>query len=164
MDSGEDGAMRILICLFLLSFSAEAYADGSLPSTNDTVVPLAPPSTEPPSTLAPKSNKQGKFGNLEGGKKKKEAVSEFVRGHCTLLESPLNPITGPCISVPLELRDARGQSLGISRTSAQGDFEFAVEGNGPFTLAPSSSYYVLVAPMERIRRGDRVDLRIREKN
>jgi hypothetical protein len=152
--------MRFLIGLILVSLSA--FADDSPLGTNDTVVPLMPPSAESPAVKTPHAGKHS--GKLGGEKKAKASASNLLRGHCTLLESPMNPITGPCISVPLELKDEKGVSQGIARTSAQGEFEFDVEAEGPFTLAPSSSYYQLISPTESIHRGDRVNLKIREKN
>jgi hypothetical protein len=123
--------------------------------------------TPPPvSSSQPKASRQGGKLGKRAGSEKKGAPRGSVHGHCTLLESPMNPLTGPCISVPLELKDTNGVSLGISRTSVSGDFEFRVESAspGPFSLAPSSSHYLLISPITGVRRGEAIDLRIREKD
>jgi hypothetical protein len=140
--------MRTLLGLLLLT--GTALADES-PSADTTVTPRA----------TRHGGKLGKRFSTEKGKPKTRAA---VHGHCTLLESPLNPITGPCISVPLELKDEKGQSQGVSRTTVQGDFDFTVEGDGPYVLAPTSSHYVVVSPKEAVGKGKAVDLRIRERD
>jgi len=114
--------------------------------------------------LAPKATRHG--GKVVGrvGHEKHLKVRNDISGRCIVMESPMNPISGPCVSVPLELKNAKGISMGISRTSAEGMFSFAVEDEGPYTLAPSSSFYVVVSPKTELEKGQRIDFRIRQKN
>ena len=153
--------MRALVLSALL-FGAVAQADEPAPVT----VPLAPSEGEPSPRVVPRATSHGRrVGRSFGGDgKRHKPPAAFLRGHCTLLESPLNPISGPCISVPLELKNAAGVSLGIARTSVQGDFDFSVDEDGPFTIAPSSRRYLLVSPTGKLHRGERVPLEIRENN
>lgn len=122
-----------------------------------------PTATTPPAPQASTRHGGKLRGKVPNGSKNAKLHND-VRGRCTVMESPLNPITGPCVSVPLELKDKAGTSLGVSRTNDKGEFDFEVESDGPYTLAPSSSYYVVVAPLTTVDRGQRVDLRIRQKN
>jgi len=136
--------------LFLLLLASPAHADDS----NTDSTPVAPRA----------ARHGGRLGKSISPEKKTVKASHTVRGHCTMLETPMNPITGPCVSVPLELKNDKGVSLGISRTSAQGDFTFEVEDNGPFHLNPSSSAYVLAGPIAEVKKGQVIDLKIKQKN
>jgi len=138
----------MFLSLFVFLLAASAQADD-------------PPYATPLSPQATRKGGKLRKGVPDGSKNAKRRID--VRGQCTVLESPLNPITGPCVSVPLELKDRLGASLGVSRTNEKGEFDFAVASEGPYTLAPNSSFYVVVAPLNPIDRGQRVELRIRQK-
>ncbi|MGZ3653710.1 MAG: hypothetical protein ACXVCI_22275 [Bdellovibrionota bacterium] len=143
--------MRAAFLFLLLAFIAPlGHADDS----NTDSTPVVPRATR----------HGGKLGKSFSTEKKTVKSNHTVRGHCTMLETPLNPITGPCVSVPLELKNDKGVSLGISRTSAQGDFVFEVEDNGPYHLTPSSTAYVLAAPIAEVKKGQTIDLKIKQKN
>ena len=123
----------------------------------------ADPTATPP--LTPMATRHGGKvgGKIRNGEKRAKNRND-VRGKCTMMETPLNPISGPCVSVPLELKDSNGSSLGVARTNAQGEFNFAVEDDGPYTLAPTTDYYVVVSPGGKVERGHPVNLRIKGKN
>jgi hypothetical protein len=139
----------LILILILATYSEASFADD--------------PTASPPPT--PKATRHGGKlgGKIPNGEKRAKARHD-VTGKCTVLETPLNPISGACVSVPLELKDAKGTSLGITRTNAQGEFDFAIEEEGPYKLAPSSSYYVVVSPLQWVVRGQRVDLKIKGKS
>jgi hypothetical protein len=100
----------------------------------------------------------GRHGKSEAGGDKR------IKGHCEILPSPMNPLSGPCVSVLLVLKDAEGKEVGISRTDSQGKFEFLLDEDGSFTLGPSSGRYEVVSPKGPVKIGGGLDIKIREKN
>src|ERR1035437_10052336 len=89
--------------------------------------------------------KHGKMGKGSKGAKKNDNILGAIRGHCTLVASPMNPLPGPCISVPLALRNANSSELvGTERTDGKGDFQFILGQDGPFSIVPTSGFYVLI--------------------
>ena len=98
------------------------------------------------------------------GEKKNSSHPSSIRGHCTLLASPMNPITGDCVSVPLVIQDNEGHEIAITRTDGKGSFSFELEQDVPYTIAPTSKMYKLVSPARPVHMGQSVDLKIQEKN
>jgi hypothetical protein len=105
-----------------------------------------------------------------GGPSRKNADS--IKGHCTLVASPSNPIQGPCISTLLILRDAQGTEISTARTSSNGMFEFLVDqdqedgrptANAKYKVFAGSESYEVVAPAETVRAGRSIEVQLRMK-
>ncbi len=76
----------------------------------------------------------------------------------------MNPLAGPCVSVALVLKDEKGIEVGAGRTDAKGEFQFGVDQDGSYSVTPSSRFYEVISPKEKIGRGTSFELKIREKN
>jgi len=143
--------MKFLIAVFLvlaaLAISAVAHADSD--SANGSSAPVTG---------------RGKRG---GGKKPNPNPSagnpDSVRGTCTVIESPSNPIAGPCVTTMLVLNDIDGNEIAKDRTTAQGQFEFTAERGKAYKIAPGSKYYNLVSPTTAIHGGDKINLQLQQK-
>lgn len=88
--------------------------------------------------------------------------AKMIRGHCTILEGPGNPITTPCSNTVLILNDEKGAELFRTRTTSKGDFEFSAEETGKYRIGSGSKFYDLVSPTRLLRGGESVEVNLRE--
>jgi hypothetical protein len=86
-----------------------------------------------------------------------------IKGTCTVVESPSNPIAGPCVTTMLILNDIDGNEVARDRTTAQGQFEFSADQGKAYKLAPGSKFYDLIAPKTTVHGGDKVNLQLQQK-
>jgi hypothetical protein len=86
-----------------------------------------------------------------------------IKGTCTVVESPSNPIAGPCVTTMLILNDIDGNEVARDRTTAQGQFEFTADPGKAYKIAPGSKFYDLVAPKTAVHGGDKVNLQLQQK-
>jgi len=108
-------------------------------------------------------------GGYRGGLKQKispgssDKEPAAIRGNCTVVASPSNPIQGACVSLLLVLTDADGNVIEKTRTTMQGQFDFITESSKTYRIIPGSKYYELATAPVLFHSGDRIGLRLKQK-
>jgi len=121
-------------------------------------------SSEAPSTSAPTIGRGRRGGGKNSNNSQPTSNPGSIKGTCTVVESPSNPIAGPCVTTMLILNDIDGNEVARDRTTAQGQFEFTADPGKAYKLAPGSKFYDLVAPKTTVHGGDsKVNLQLQQK-
>lgn len=86
-----------------------------------------------------------------------------IRGTCSIVESPTNPLPGPCVNVLLILNDPKGNEVVKDRTTPQGGFDFSAEPGKAYNIISGSKFYEVVTPKDVVHGGEKVNLVLRQK-
>ena len=107
-----------------------------------------------------------------GGKRAHSKTTENktageIHGSCSIEESTSNPIAGPCVNLVLVLNDSEGKEVLKTRTTAQGQFDFALDSTtntgSAFQIVPGSKFYEMSSPAALVHLGDRVHIKLKQK-
>ncbi len=86
-----------------------------------------------------------------------------IKGYCTIVASPSNPIAGSCVSIMLILKEADGTEAEKNRTSPQGQFSFLGQAGKTYTIESGSKFYESVKAKNLIYPGDTVNVFLKQK-
>ena len=86
-----------------------------------------------------------------------------IKGTCSILQSPSNPLAGPCVNLVIVLNHEDGTEFVKNRTTSQGTFSFEAESGQQYQLALGSKLYDIVSPKGLIQAGQKIDLRLQQK-